>query len=64
MKDALIDSKPASAEDCVKWARLLFQVRSPSLFVWLHGTIAVPLHFLPKPLMAEVEITSSLRLEK
>ncbi|PIO52625.1 hypothetical protein TELCIR_26067, partial [Teladorsagia circumcincta] len=26
VKDALIDSKPASAEDCVKWARMLFQI--------------------------------------
>ncbi|WKY05963.1 hypothetical protein Q1695_006288 [Nippostrongylus brasiliensis] len=40
VKDALIDSKPASAEDCVKWARLLFQEH-------YHDNIAQMLHSFP-----------------
>ncbi|KAK6027321.1 ubiquitin-activating enzyme E1 [Ostertagia ostertagi] len=40
VKDALIDSKPASPEDCVKWARLLFQEH-------YHDNIAQMLHSFP-----------------
>nr|CDJ83602.1 UBA THIF-type NAD FAD binding fold and Ubiquitin-activating enzyme and Ubiquitin-activating enzyme repeat and Ubiquitin-activating enzyme e1 domain containing protein [Haemonchus contortus] len=40
VKDALIDSKPASAEDCVKWARMLFQEN-------YHDNIAQMLHSFP-----------------
>ncbi|PIO74143.1 ubiquitin-activating enzyme E1 [Teladorsagia circumcincta] len=40
VKDALIDSKPASAEDCVKWARMLFQEH-------YHDNIAQMLHSFP-----------------
>ncbi|VDK18279.1 unnamed protein product [Anisakis simplex] len=40
VKRALIDDKPADAEDCVKWARLLFQEN-------YHNAIAQLLHTFP-----------------
>ncbi|PAV84139.1 hypothetical protein WR25_11353 isoform C [Diploscapter pachys] len=38
--DALIDSKPASAEECIKWARMLFQTN-------YYDNIAQMLHSFP-----------------
>ncbi|ETN83338.1 ubiquitin-activating enzyme E1 [Necator americanus] len=40
VKDVLIDSKPSNAEDCIKWARLLFQEH-------YHDNIAQMLHSFP-----------------
>lgn len=40
VKDALIDSKPTTVEDCVKWSRLLFQEH-------YHDNIAQLLHSFP-----------------
>lgn len=40
VKDSLIDSKPSNAEDCVKWARMLFQEH-------YHDNIAQMLHSFP-----------------
>ncbi|KJH42215.1 ubiquitin-activating enzyme E1 [Dictyocaulus viviparus] len=40
VKDSLIDSKPSTAEDCVKWARMLFQEH-------YHDNIAQMLHSFP-----------------
>lgn len=46
VKRALIDDRPESAEDCIKWARLLFQEH-------YHNTIAQLLHTFPADQMTQ-----------